>query len=253
MVALTGGVLAGCAGQAGVPHPAPPTVEGQPAPNGPVALSGWKLTLPVAGRKGDAAIVDPAASTPPWLVVDADGGVSFWAPVAGSTTAHSTHARTELDSLDPFTAGSGRHVLTASVTVTQLPKEKPDVIVGQIHGSDAISSIPFVLLHDDGGTVGVVVKHQRSGADADQLPLLTGVPLGTPFAFTITDNGDQTLTFTATSDGRTATASARVPSAFLGAPVRFQAGAYQQADSAHGGSGPDDGARVTFHALTIGP
>ena len=59
------------------------------------------------------------------------------------------------------------------------------------------------------------------------------------------------MTFTATSRGLTATATAPIPPEFLGATVRFQAGAYQQADSTFGGSGPDDGARVTFHALTV--
>lgn len=59
------------------------------------------------------------------------------------------------------------------------------------------------------------------------------------------------MTFTATSDGHTTTATARIPPAFIGAPVRFQAGAYQQADSTTGGSGPNDGARITFHALTV--
>jgi len=34
--------------------------------------------------------------------------------------------------------------------------------------------------------------------------------------------------------------------------VRFQAGDYQQAE-AEGGAATDDGARVTFHALGVGP
>ena len=83
------------------------------------------------------------------------------------------------------------------------------------------------------------------------LPLLTDVPLGTPFTYSISDDGNGTLTFTATADGRTASGTATVPAAFNGAPVRFQAGDYQQAESKGGGA--DDGARVTFHALGIGP
>lgn len=251
MLALTCGASVGCASEVGVPHPAPATTTIPPA--GPVTLSGWKLTLPVAGPKGHAAIVDPAAPTPPWLVLDPSGGLSLWAPVAGSTTPNSSHARTELDNLTPFRAATGRHVLTASVTVTQLPRAKPDVIVGQIHGADAISSIPFVLLHDNGGAIGVAVKQQQSGPQATSVSLLTNVPLGSPIGFTISDNGDGSLAFTATADGRTATASPPVPAAFRGAPVRFQAGAYQQADSTTGSAAPDDGARVTFHTLTVSP
>lgn len=244
--------VAGCAVH-GTPHAAPPPASPSvpAAPAGPVTLSGWKLTLPVAGRKGDAAIVDPAAATPPWLVPDGHGGVTLWAPVAGSTTPNSGHTRTELDSLDPFRAGTGRHVLAASVTVTQLPRERPDVIVGQIHGSDALSSVPFVLLYDDDGSVYAVVKQKRSGPDGDRVPLLTGVGLGTRFDFTISDDGHGSLDFTATAGGRTATGTAAVPPTFIGAPVRFQAGAYQQADSTGASGGPDDGARVTFHGLTV--
>ncbi|MBV9922907.1 MAG: polysaccharide lyase family 7 protein [Pseudonocardia sp.] len=234
-----------------MPHPVPATTTA--APTRPVALSGWKLTLPIPGRKGHAAIVDPAAPTPPWLILDPSGGLTLWAPVAGSTTPNSSHARTELDHLTPFDAATGRHVLTASVTVTQLPRAKPEVIIGQIHGAGVISSVPFVLLHDDRGAIAVVVKHQQSGPDATSVPLLTGVPLGRPIDFTISDNGDGSLTFTATADGRTATASVPVPEAFRRAPVRFQAGAYQQADSTTDSAGSDDGARVTFHTLTVSP
>ncbi|HEY0813875.1 MAG TPA: polysaccharide lyase family 7 protein [Pseudonocardia sp.] len=220
--------------------------------NGPVQLAGWKLTLPVAGKKGDAAGVNPAAPMPPYLVAESNGTLTLWAPVGGSTTPNSSHARTELDSLTSFPAGSGRHVLTATVTVTQLPQQEPDVIVGQIHGADDISSIPYVMLHDADGAIGVVVKQKQSGSTSDKYPLLDNVPLGTSFRFTITDNGNGSLTFTATSGGRTATANAPVPQAFSGASVRFQAGAYQQADSTQGGAAPDDGARLIFQELTVG-
>jgi len=83
------------------------------------------------------------------------------------------------------------------------------------------------------------------------VPLLTDVPLGTRFAYSISDDGNGTLTFTATADGRTATGTAAVPAPFNGAPVRFQAGDYQQAEAE--GAPADDGARVTFHALGVGP
>lgn len=252
-VALTAAAATACAGEPGTPHPdsaTPATPATPPPPSGPITLSGWKLTLPTAGKKGGAAAIDPAAATPPWLVADAAGGVTLWAPVAGSTTAHSSHTRTELDSHTSFQAGVGRHVLTATVAVTQLPREKPDVIVGQIHGADVLSSIPFVMLHDQGGAIMVVVKQNRAGPEGAQYPLLANVPLGVPFRFTISDNGDGGLTFTATVGGKTVTANAPIPAAFANAPVRFQAGDYQQADSKSGGAAPGDGARVTFHELT---
>jgi hypothetical protein len=120
-----------------------------------------------------------------------------------------------LDSLSPFLAGVGRHGLTAAVTVAQLPRAKPDVILGQIHGSDAISSVPFVMLHDENGKIDVVVKQQQSGPSGVTVPLLTDVPLGTPFTYSISD-GNGTLTFTATAAGRTASGTAAVPAPFNG-------------------------------------
>lgn len=65
-------------------------------------------------------------------------------------------------------------------------------------------------------------------------------------------HGSRHASFTSTAEGHAASGTAPVRAAFAGAPLRFQAGDYQQADSAGGGAG-DDGARLTFHALTIGP
>jgi Alginate lyase len=223
-----------------------------PAPSGEVPLAGWNLTLPVAGKNGDAATVTPAAVSPPWLTVDGNGCVLFWAPVNGVTTPNSEHARTELVEVDTFPAGSTRQALAASVVVTQVPTGDQDVIIGQIHGAGDISAVPFVMLHYRAGTVAVVVKQQRSGSTASDLTLLTGVPLGDRFEYGISDNGDGNLTFTANYGARNATMSAPVPASFSGATVRFQAGAYQQASSKQGTVDAGDGARVTFCALSAG-
>lgn len=230
---------------------AQPSEPEPPAPVPGAMLAGWQLTLPVPGSGSGAAIVSPAAVSPPWLTTDDTGGLVFWAPVAGVTTPNSEHARTELDRLDGFAAGGGPQSLAATVTVTQVPTEVPEVIVGQIHGAADISAVPFVMVFYGDGAVRAVVKQERSGNAHTDISLLTGVPLGTPFAYTITDNGDGSLAFTARSAGRTATGSQPVPAAFAGASVRFQAGAYQQAPSS-ATAAPDDGARVTFSAITAG-
>lgn len=215
-------------------------------------LTGWKLTLPIAGPKGGAAIVDPAALAPPWLADDGNGGLTFWAPASGATTAHSEHARTELNSLDNFEAGSGVHTLTALLSVSQVPAAGQDVILGQIHGAGPISSVPFIMLHYQAGTINVVVKRQQSGSAADKYELLSGVPLGTRFSYSIRDNGDGTSTFTANDGTRNATKDAPLPAAFRGATVRFQAGAYQLSSAAPGTAPDDDGARVTFYSVSTG-
>ncbi len=244
---LAAAMLAMSLSCSGPPPPAPPPAgqTGPPAQR----LSAWQLTLPVAGSTGHAATVRPARLSPPWLTDDGTGNLVFWAPVAGVTTPNSPHARTELDSLADFRAGTGRRVLSASVAVTQVPQAVPDVIVGQIHGAADISSVPMVMLFYAGGTVKVVVKQEQSGTAGTTYDLLSDVPLGARFDYGITDNGDGTLTFTAAHDGRTARADGPVPAAFAGAQVRFQAGAYQQADSTQQAAAPDDGARVVFYAL----
>jgi Alginate lyase len=241
-------VLASCAGPSA---PAPPAPAASVPPAVAAMLNGWQLTLPVPGAKGDAEVVDPADLSPPWLTVTGDDLV-FWAPVNGVTTKTSEHARTELDRLENFTAGSGPQTLTASVTVAQVPTEVPAVIIGQIHGAGDISSVPFVMMFYDDGAVKAVVKQERSGDAHTDVPLLPSVPLGAAFDYSITDVGDGTITVTATYGGKTVSGSAPVPAAFAGASVRFQAGAYQQAPSAGNTAAPDDGARVTFSAVDVG-
>jgi Alginate lyase len=230
------------------------TVKGTPSPSpsnsagGSVSLSGWQLTLPLAGKNGTAAIVTPAVASPPWLSTDDGGGLAFFAPVDGAKTKNYDHARTELVGLDTFTAGSGRHTLRASVTVSQGIADTRDVIIGPIHGADTIKSVPFVMLHYDAGAITVVVKQQQSGAAAQRLTLVTDVTLGTRFDYTLTDNGDGSLTFTADDGPRHASRNAPLPDAFRGATVHFQAGAYQQGLAGQGATA-GDGARLTFSAL----
>lgn len=246
---VLGALLASCSS---VVEPPPPTPASTAPGPGVAALDGWKLTIPQAAANGSAAVVDPARVTPPWLTTDPGGNLVFWAPVAGATTEHSTHARTELDNATDFAAGSGPQSLTASVSVGQVPTTSQEVIIGQIHGAGDISSISFVMLMYTAGTVKVVVKQQRSGDAKLDYPLLTGVPIGARFDYGIRDNGNGSFTFTAGYADQKPSADAPVPAAFQNATVRFQAGAYQQDVTAAGSTGPDDGARVTFYALGTG-
>lgn len=227
------------------PAPAAPT-----APAGPVSLEGWKLSIPVRNDDGDATTLQPAQALAPWMTRSPDGGLTFWAPTQGVTTKHSDHPRTELDSLTNFAAGEGRHSLVASVTLEQEPSDGRGIILGQIHGADDISSVPYVMLRYQQGRVRVVVKQVQDGDDLINYPLLDNVKVGDTFDFSITDSGDGNMVFTATMGGVSHQSVAPVPSAFKGATVRFQAGDYQQAFAPGGGN---DGGRVTFHVLSQQP
>ncbi|HEX4249516.1 MAG TPA: polysaccharide lyase family 7 protein [Pseudonocardia sp.] len=235
----------GCGSSDG-PNRAVPNLSLPAPPDGAsVDLSGWKLTLPLASKKGSAASVDPAASSPPWLTQQDNGVLAFWAPTVGARTPNSQHPRTELDSLTNFTAGSGQHALTASAAVAQAPADTHDIILGQIHGAEDISSVPFVMLHYSAGTIRVVVKHAQSGSASDKYPLVTGVPLGAWFDFSITDNGDGNMTFASTYGSNVRSVTVPIPTPFRGATVRFQAGNYQQSEACNS----EDGALVAFHTL----
>jgi hypothetical protein len=124
------------------------------------------------------------------------------------------------------------------------------IILGQIHGADDISSVPYVMLRYQQGQVRVVVKQVQDGDDLINYPLLDNVKVGDTFDYSITDNGDVNMIFTATMGGVSHRSVAPVPAAFKGATVRFQAGDYQQAFTP---AGSDDGGRVTFHELSQQP
>ena len=219
---------------------------------GPVSLDGWKLTLPVSSGgdlSGTAKQLGAAAVTEPWLVRNADGSLTFWAPAAGAKTANSQHARTELVSTRDWVFGtSGVHTMRATLAVSQVPVSDPDICVGQVHGGGKIKSIPFVMLHYRDGNIVAIVKQEMHATVSQSITLLTGVPLNGVFSYTITDNGDGTLGLSATYNGRTQQQSAQVVAAFMGTDERFQAGNYQQATSATSSA---DGGRVTFYALNV--
>jgi hypothetical protein len=217
-----------------------------PAPSGPIDLTGWKLSIPEKNAKGDAAAIEPATTKAPWLTPAPHGALIFWAPTTGATTRNSEHPRTELQSLTNFQAGTARHTLSASRTLLQLPRDGRGIILGQIHGAADIRSVPYVMLRIQNDRLRVVVKQVQSGNDLIEYPLLEGIGVNTHIDYTITDLGNGTMVFSATSNGTTRQAKAPVPAAFHGATVRFQAGDYQQANTS---GGDQDGGRVIFHGL----
>jgi len=243
VLANTGGGHESRTAAPATPAPAPPLAP--LSPNG-IDLTGWKLSLPEANDDGDAASITPAALKAPWLTPAPDGGLMFWAPAAGATTKNSDHPRTELQSLSYFQAGSGVHTLSASLTLLQLPSDGGGIILGQIHGADEISSVPYVMLRVQDDKLRVVVKQVGKGSKLINYPLLDNVGKGSPLDYTITDLGNGSMTFSATYDGQTRQTTAPVPAKFVGKTVRFQAGDYQQADDS---AGPQDGGRVLFHRL----
>jgi alginate lyase len=227
------------------PTPSSPSLL---SPAATVSLSGWKLTLPVDSsgcQCGSATEVNPAAVTPPWLVRNSDGSLTFWAPTKGAHTPNSLHPRTELVSLADFTAGSGTHTLKGTFSIQKLPSAN-DIIIGQIHGGGSSSSIPLLMLHYRQGTIDVVTRQSPTTGGSSDTTLLTGVPMNTAFSYTITQSGTKFLV-SVVYGSKTGHTTIAVPSAFKGVDVRFQAGDYQQTDANQSST---DGGRLTVTALS---
>ena len=205
-----------------------------------VSLSGWNLILPVdssGGTSGNAAVVSPARLYSPWLTQDSSGALNFWAPADGATTPNSLHARTELSGPGTFVLGQGSAGLNETLKVTQLPDSSNQIIIGQMFASSG----PFAHLHYQGGKVYGFIHGQTGDYN-----LLSGVPLGATFSASITASGN-TVKFSATYNGQTATQTVTGISSWIGQAMHFQAGDYEQDEP---GSASTDGGRVSFSALS---
>ncbi|MEU8516018.1 polysaccharide lyase family 7 protein [Kitasatospora sp. NPDC048722] len=244
--------------------PAPAATAAVAPAVAPVDLSAWTLVLPTA-KPGDPSVAEqltPARLTDPYLTQGPGGRLDFWAPAGGATTAHSLHSRTELSAPRRFAPGTACHHLTESLAITRLPDVSHKITVGQLHGAGADEAAPFVMLAVQGDSVDVametVPKPQGSVGSAPagekilKYHLLSGVRLGTPFGYTIADNGNGSLTFAGDCAGTpgcqaSPPVTAPVPPAWTGRSVHFMAGDYEQDDAATSHTG---GGRLTCYALT---
>ncbi|KKP68653.1 MAG: Alginate lyase 2 [Candidatus Moranbacteria bacterium GW2011_GWE1_35_17] len=129
-----------------IPTNKPPSQSSSPS----FDLTGWKLTLPLmssANSKDPLEIRQPELASyqiNPWFRATSDKkGFVFRAPVNAPTTANSTYPRSELremtaDGKDEFfwSSKKGTHTLFIEEAITAVPKNKKDVVAGQIHGDD---------------------------------------------------------------------------------------------------------------------
>jgi hypothetical protein len=123
-------------------------------------LSSWKLTLPVTINNSNSNnsndnddeplpqdIRQPELATyqmNPWFMPTPDKkGVVFRAAVNAPTTANSSYPRSELREMTSdgmneavWPSTNGTHTLFLDEAITAVPKNKPDVVAGQIHGDD---------------------------------------------------------------------------------------------------------------------
>jgi hypothetical protein len=213
-----------------------------------LSLANWKLTLPVSSsgcQCGDAGQVNPAATTPPWLVRNPDGSLTFWAPTKGARTPNSRRPRTELVSLTGYRVGVGTHTLQETLSVQRVPSAQ-DIIIGQIHGGGTSSAIPLLMLHYKQGSIVVATRKSPTSSGDDTATVLTDVPLNKPFTYTITQ-ADGNFLVSASHGSKQGHVTVPVPASFTNTDVRFQAGDYQQTDANNSAT---DGGQLTLTALS---
>jgi hypothetical protein len=122
----------------------------QQLPSQLFSLTNWKLTLPIASPDNPEQpleIRQPELATYqaiPWFKMTSDKkGVIFRAPVNSPSTANSEYPRSELREMTAdgkeelfWSSTKGIHTLLLEEAITAVPKNKPDVVAGQIHGDD---------------------------------------------------------------------------------------------------------------------
>ena len=161
------------------PAPAPP-VTPFPPPTPPIAspsinLLPWKLqtTIPDDDGSGVEEIWQPLLESysSPEFFREGDMGYVMSASVNGATTSGTQYARTELREVVP---GAGRrnaawdpwdgqeHVLRARISVNALPAPKPQVILGQVHGTRGCSPAVKLRYYGDTGLLRLRVKTDLS-------------------------------------------------------------------------------------------
>jgi len=114
-------------------------------------LTSWKLTLPIMSSddpKQPLEIRQPELATyqlRPWFFLDSQKkGIVFRAAVNAPTTSNSSYPRSELREMTDkgtqeifWSSTAGTHTLFLDEAITATPKNKPDVVAGQIHGDDS--------------------------------------------------------------------------------------------------------------------
>ncbi|MBR7829607.1 polysaccharide lyase family 7 protein [Actinospica sp. MGRD01-02] len=180
------------------------------------------------------------------LTRTSSGALQFWAPEGAATTAHSLHARTELESATKYSVSTQRHSLNATLQILQLPKSNPEICVAQLHAVGSGGSNPFVMVDYKSGKLYVMVASGTS-AQASFYTLLTNVAVGATFTYRISDNGNGTLTLAATSGSQSMSYTVAIPKVLRGVSGHFSAGDYEQGTVSEG---TNDGGKVLFTALT---
>ena len=219
-----------------------------PAPSTVLDLAGWKLTIPVGPARKPTEI--PGADlvkgyTSDCFYVAPDGGVVFWAPVTGTTTATSHFPRSELREMKPngsefnWREADGVSVLSATCVVLQIPTQTGKTVIGQIHAKSI--NLPLLKLAYQKGEVVALVK-STSTSDVDTPYRLCEARLGERISYEVRLERNR---LSVSANGHAV--SVTIADDWEPVTLYFKAGNYVQAN----GGSSTDGGRVAFYALSV--
>ena len=201
-------------------------------------LSQYKWQSPVADGSGVLEISQPqlATYTSAYFYTTNDGAMVFWCPVNGATTSGTSYPRSELRDLREWPLSSTQ-IMNATCKVLQSPSTGK-TIIGQIHGN--ISGTEAMKLRYSGGDVTAGCKPDLGGTEF-QIPILTGVALGTTINYTIKMvNHMVTITVNGVTVTNVLNSTWDAETAYY-----FKAGTYPQDNSGTS----TEGSRIAFYAL----
>ena len=201
-------------------------------------LSQYKWQSPVASGSDVLEISQPqlATYTSAYFYTTNDGAMVFWCPVNGATTSGTSYPRSELRDLREWPLSSTQ-IMNATCKVLQSPSTGK-TIIGQIHGN--ISGTEAMKLRYSGGDVTAGCKPDLGGTEF-QIPILTGVALGTTINYTIKMvNHVVTITVNGVTVTNVLNSTWDAETAYY-----FKAGTYPQDNSGTS----TEGSRIAFYAL----
>ncbi|MBB4688377.1 polysaccharide lyase family 7 protein [Amycolatopsis jiangsuensis] len=110
-------------------------------------LQNWYLGLPIGEKEHPQNVKQPELATysvDPWFrATDDCTAVQFRAAVNGVTTSGSDYPRSELREMTDsgkeeasWSSTSGTHTMVIDEAITAAPEGRPNIVAGQIHGSD---------------------------------------------------------------------------------------------------------------------
>lgn len=221
-----------------------------------IDLNTWNLTIPVGEPATTISTPLLASGYRDDYFKNIDGTLFFWAPVDGTTTKNAKYPRSELretyadGKLRNWKYQDANNFLRATLKVTQVPSTGK-VVIGQIHnveGNDPPIKLQYHYKADLKTGVISAIYRLKPGASTLSATVMSGVPLGQDFSYTIALTKAGTLAvYAKMPDTETVRWVAKLDSSWAAQTMYFKAGSYVQdnvGDNTEAGS-------VRFSSLRI--